>query len=114
MLHSHPTLLGCHNTIEELGPVQIPHGMQEAHGCTQSILELVRLWLRPEEKPDSISPSQYPIPQTDLKCKDIFNECIPKNEARASFGIAQEDLQMVMLHGRREISMSSCPNISFT
>lgn len=49
MLHSHPTLLGCHNTVEGQGPVQIPHGMQEVHGCTQSIFELVKLWPRPEE-----------------------------------------------------------------
>lgn len=54
----------------------------------------------------------YPIPQADLKGEDFFNELLPKDEAGASFGVAQEELQVEKLHGRTEVSISSFPDIS--
>lgn len=50
---------------------------------------------------------------TDLEGKDFFNECVPKDEAGACFGVAQKVLQGKELHSRREISIRSFPDISF-
>lgn len=61
---------------------------------------------RPEEN--------LPMPHSlaDLEGKDFFNQCVPKDKAGASCGVAQEVLQGKKLHSRTEISIRSFPDIS--
>ena len=77
-----------------------------------SVLSRTQQGSQTRRKPGSASPSPYPIPQADLKGKDFLNERVPKDEAGASSGVAQEELQVEKLHGRMEISISPFPDIS--